>query len=113
MGFKHAFRGIWKMLQTERNFKVQLILGILAISLGFYFSIEKWEWIAIVICCGIVLGSEMLNSAIERICDGITSEIDPNIKWIKDASAGAVLILSLCSFIIGSLIFYPYFEKLF
>jgi hypothetical protein len=49
----------------------------------------------------------MINSAIERYCDLITTDFHPGIKIIKDVAAGAVLVASITSLIIGLIIFIP------
>jgi diacylglycerol kinase len=54
---------------------------------------------------------EMLNSAIEKTLDFMTSKKHPEVKYIKDVMAGAVLIASCCSVIIGSIILLPKIYK--
>ena len=56
---------------------------------------------------------EMVNTAIENICDRITKEEDNAIRKIKDISAGAVLTLSICSVIVAMIIFIPKMPFLF
>ena len=72
---------------------------------GIYFKITKAEWLAISICCGTVLAAELFNSAIEKLCDIISPQLNPKIKFIKDVSAGAVLVLALMSLVVAFLIF--------
>jgi diacylglycerol kinase len=55
----------------------------------------------------LVWGTEMMNSAIEKTLDFMTSRNHPEVKYIKDVMAGAVLIASFCSVIIGSIILLP------
>ena len=74
---------------------------------GFYFSINKMEWLLVVVCFMTVLVLEMMNTALERICDQITNDFHPKIKIIKDISAGAVLVSAIGSCIIGGIIFIP------
>ena len=59
------------------------------------------------ICIAIVLCLEMVNSAIEQLCNMVTKEFHPSIGKIKDISAGAVLLASILSFVIGCFIFLP------
>lgn len=101
------------MLLSERNFKIQLTLFSVVIALAAHFNISKSEWIAIVISSATVLGLEMLNSSIEKLCNLTTSEENETIKWIKDVSAGAVLIVSAGALAVGCLIFIPKVWSLF
>ena len=47
-----------------------------------------------------VFSSECANTAVERLCDKITSGVDPEIKAIKDISAGAVLCWGITFFLL-------------
>lgn len=53
--------------------------------------------------------AELFNTAIEKVMDFISTERLPQIKWIKDMAAAAVLITALAAVIIGALIFIPKF----
>ncbi len=107
--FLCAFQGITGPILKERNFKIQLAFGLCAILLSAYFQILRIEWIIIILCVGLVLALELINFAIERTVD-LASDYHYHelAKWAKDASAGAVLIASIVTVIIGVLIFYPY-----
>lgn len=80
---------------------------VAVIAAGVYFSISTTEWIFVIVCCTMMLAMEMLNTALERMCDLITEDIHPLIKCIKDVSAGAVLICAAGSAVTGLLIFIP------
>lgn len=105
--FKVAFEGLGDALRQERNFRIQVIVFIIVIAAGFLLQINRMEWIVILICAAIVLSIEILNSAIEKLCDHVTPDIHPMIKKIKDFSAAAVLLVAIISFIIGVIIFLP------
>lgn len=51
------------------------------------------------------IGGELINTAIEKLCDGISGEFKVYIKAAKDIAAGGVLVTALVSAIIGILIF--------
>jgi len=74
-------------------------------------GINRLEWLVIILIISAVLVAEILNSAIEEICNIIKREnhLDyQETKFIRNASAGAVLILAIASVIIGAIIFLPY-----
>ena len=105
--FGYAFRGLGSFFSKEKNGRVQLAIGIVTVILSFMLSISIKEWIAILLCIGLVLSLEMINSALEKLCDLVHPSFHPSVKIIKDISAGAVLWASLISAIIGLLIFLP------
>ena len=104
--FKCAFEGIFATAK-ERNFKIELCFMTLAIVLGLVFSISFLEWLCVIICFGLVLGGEVINSAIEAVVDLASPEYHELAKKAKDCAAGGVLLFSIASFIIGCLIFIP------
>lgn len=105
--FKYAFQGMFSALKTERNLKIHVTIMILVIIAGIVLKISKIEWIICIILFGLVIGGEMLNSAIETVVDIAMPDINPKAKFAKDAAAGAVLIFAIASAIIGFMIFGP------
>lgn len=105
--FKYAGQGIWYCIKSGNNFRIQLVLAAVAVIAGISKNISNTEWLVICLCIGFVLVLEMMNTAIEKLCDEVTMEIKPAIKIIKDVAAGAVLVASVISLIIGIIIFVP------
>lgn len=101
----YAFNGLLLALQTEAHLLIHVIATILVIIMGIYFKLSKTEWLAIIICCGTVIAAELFNSAIEKLCDTVSPHLNPKIKFVKDVSAAAVLVLSLMSVCVAVLIF--------
>lgn len=107
MAFFYAFRGIF-FASKEIHFKIHILATIVVICTGLYFQIKPHEWLAVLLCCGTVISLEMVNTAIERLVDDIHKEKNENAKIIKDISAGAVLIMSIVSLVVGFIVFYKY-----
>ena len=108
-----ALAGIKKAFRLEKNFKIQIIVSLAVALFGFLLRVSAAEWMVLILCCGIVLSCELVNSAVERICNFISPGIHPAIKKIKDYTAGAVLISAGFSVIIGLIIFLPKVMALF
>lgn len=104
-----AFSGLKHMIRKERNFQIQVICLILVIITSFYFNINSTDWINILLVSGLVLCLESINSALEKTCNLITTEIKPEIKIIKDIAAGAVWIASMIALSVAGLIFWKYY----
>jgi diacylglycerol kinase (ATP) len=103
----YAFKGSVLLLKTESNIKIQFVIGIIVIILGFYFQISSTEWILQILTIALVMSVEGLNTAIEKIADFIHPEYHKKIGFIKDVAAGAVFITAICSIIIGLIIYIP------
>jgi len=106
--FKYAGIGIIKLLAAEHNAWIHCLAIVLVTVAGFYFNITKYEWIAVIICFGMVLAAEAINTAIEKIVDLVSPQIQPRAGDIKDIAAGAVLICAIAAAIVGLIIFIPY-----
>ncbi len=105
--FIYAFNGIALSLK-QRNMKIHICCAILVISGGFVFKITQTEWFAILICIGVVLSLEMVNTAIEHLVDLVEPNHNPKAGAIKDIAAGAVLVSAIISCLIGIMIFGKY-----
>jgi len=107
LSFKFAFQGVKLLFKEEHNSWVHLMFTALAIFLAVWLKISLLEWILLVFCIGFVFAVEIINTAIENVCDFISPERHPMIKKIKDLSAAATLFSAITSLIVGVLIFLP------
>lgn len=105
--FSHACRGILLGIKKERNFRIQCICACLATGAGIFFHISTTEWCILIICMAAVLSLELINTAVEHLCNFIHGEYHPSVKTIKDVSAGAVFIAALAASACGAFIFLP------
>ena len=114
--FIHSLRfataGIIAAYSHGQNIWLQSILGILALALGWLYRITAVEWLIVLLCIGAVLSLEILNTALEILCDKLSPEKHEKIKLVKDMAAGAVLVASLVAAIAGGIIFLPYILSL-
>jgi undecaprenol kinase len=102
-----AINGI-KLAWHEKHFKIHILAAALSISLGLFLDIDTNEWFAILICIAAVLALEMINTAIEHLVDLVEPNYNPKAGAIKDLAAGAVLVFSAISALIGIMIFGKY-----
>jgi diacylglycerol kinase len=110
--FGFAIQGIIHLLKNERNFKIQFGVFILVLVFSYFLEISKKELIIVLFCSMTVLSLEGINTSIEKLCNENQPQFNLNIKIIKDVAAGAVLISSIFSVIIGLIVFFPYIYKL-
>ena len=95
--FKYAFNGIKSCIKDEQNMLIHFTVAILVIIAGIILKINKIEWIICLLLIGIVMMMELLNTAIENVCDAVTDKENHYIKIAKDTAAGAVLIVAIVS----------------
>ncbi len=104
--FNYAVNGIIYSLKYERNMKIHFFISIIVLFLGLLFSLDKIELLILFITITLVFFAEMINTAIEGLSDLVSQEYHPQIKIIKDISAGAVLITALNAVVVGYIIFF-------
>lgn len=110
---KNALKGLSAAFREQRNLRIQSTISLLAIVVGVWLKITRMEWAIIFTCIGLVMGLELMNSAIEVLLDKLHPENDSAIGKAKDIAAGAVLIAAICSAIVGFWIFYVRISALF
>lgn len=103
----NAFAGVRCALRSERNVKIDVCIAIVAIALGFVFRVSAGEWLAIIICCGLVLGLELVNTSIEALVDLVSPDKNELAGRAKDCAAGACLIAAFAALLVGIIIFAP------
>ena len=104
----NSVNGILQMLRSERNFQLEILALLINIFLIVYLKLSPDHAAIVFLVCFAILSVEMLNTAIEKICDFVHPDFSERIGLIKDISAGAVLLLAFVSVIIGLLIYPQY-----
>jgi len=112
ISFQHAFDGIVWAIRTQPNFRVHLGCSVLAIGLGLYFHITTIEMTIIIFTILLGLAGEMINTALESVCDLVTTEWRQKAKIAKDVSAGMMLLIATGAVIVAIFIFSPYIYPL-
>ena|SRR3989344_2903196 len=105
----NALRGVhvfWLTMKT-RDLLISLVAIFAVIIAGFYFNVSNIEWVALVLCIGFVIVSEVLNTAIEIDIDLTSPEYHPYARDTKDVAAAAVSIAVFFSIIVALIIFLP------
>ena len=105
--FKYAFNGLKILFWEEPNAKIHLFVTLCVLIAGFAFRISVGEWIAVILCIGLVIALEALNSALENLADFVSPDKHETIKKVKDLAAGAVLVGAVASAVVGVMVFLP------
>lgn len=100
------------LLKDEHNSRIHVCVMIAVILAGILFGITSYEWCILLLCFGLVLMAEAMNSAIEAIADMVMPEFHPLVKKAKDVAAAGVLISAMASVAIGLVVFLPYIFNL-
>lgn len=104
--FGYAFRGIWLMILTQPHPQLHALATIAVLIAGIVLHLRRWEWIAILLCIGLVWVAEAINSALEFLADEVSLEKRERIRNAKDAAAGGVLIAAIVSVVVAAMVFW-------
>ena len=102
--FHWAARGVCLALR-ERNFRIHLTAACYVTAAGFLADLSRAEIAVLCLCFGLVTAAELVNTAMETLCDRVTRQHDPLIRDAKDIAAGAVLMTALFSAAVGLVLF--------
>lgn len=104
--FKCAFKGIFFVLQHERNMRIHVVAALYVAFFSAFYDFSKTEIILLVITCALVMIFEILNTSIEVLVDKISPKYSPLAGVAKDAAAGAVLLSAIMAVIVGVVLFF-------
>ncbi len=103
----YALNGLKTLFKEEHNSRIHTGITIVVVIAGFLLHISATEWMIIAILVALVFGLEIMNSAVENLCDHVTPEKNEMIRKVKDLAAAAVFFASVISVICGAIIFLP------
>lgn len=108
VSFRYAWAGIQYAFLTQRNFRLHVVVGTLALALGFYLELQPVEIAVICLTIGAVMALELLNTALESVVDLTVKQTYHELaKIAKDCAAGAVLVSAIVSAIIAMVLLLP------
>jgi diacylglycerol kinase len=107
--FGYAIKGIVTLIGTQPHARLHLLATVIVTGAGICFHLRRWEWVAILLCIGMVWMAEALNTAIEFLADEVTLERRDRIGKAKDVAAGGVLIVAIISVAVAALVFLNHF----
>jgi diacylglycerol kinase len=103
--FGDAFRGLKLGVRGHVSFFVHFFFAALVLAGGFVLRCGPVEWCLLIGSIGIVLTTELFNSAVETIFHGLDEAAKRRARPCLDIAAGAVLMASITAAIIGSIVF--------
>ncbi|HTW83398.1 MAG TPA: diacylglycerol kinase family protein [Candidatus Sulfotelmatobacter sp.] len=102
--FGYALEGLAAAWRGQRN--VRIHAGIVAVVVvgGVVIRLPLLGWAVVALAVGLVLGAELLNTALEAVVDLVSPQDHPLAKLAKDCAAAAVLVAALAAAAAGLLI---------
>jgi diacylglycerol kinase (ATP) len=108
VSFKYAWAGLSYAFTTQRNFRIHLAIGTIALALSIGLQLQPAEMAVITLTIGMVLAMELLNTALEAVVDlAIGSTYHELAKIAKDCAAGAVLVTAIVAILNAGVLIFP------
>ncbi|MFH7245551.1 MAG: diacylglycerol kinase [Spirulina sp.] len=96
VSFQYAWQGVSYAFRTQRNFRVHVGVGLLAVGLAIGLGLSAVEVAVIILTCGAVMTMELLNTALESVVDLTVQQTYHELaKIAKDCAAAAVLMSAI------------------
>jgi diacylglycerol kinase (ATP) len=105
--FRFAFRGLARVLARERNARIHLAAGVVALAASLWLGLARAEIALVVLAIALVLAAEVFNTVVERVLDLLHPGHSERVRAIKDMSAAAVLVTALGALAIALLLLVP------
>jgi len=86
----NSWHGLRHAARSEAAFREELVVLVVAVPLAFVIAEAAWERLLLIGLIGFILVVELLNTAIEKLADRVSRDIDPQIGRLKDMGSAAV-----------------------
>lgn len=84
-----AYSGLRYAILNESSVAIEIILSALVLTACFYY--RQWlDFTIVLVASGLMLVAEMVNTALEALCDFVESGHNEKIGIIKDVASAAV-----------------------
>ena len=88
---QNSVRGLSHALQTERAIQQEAVTLAVMTPVASMIAQDAWSWISLIGVILLLIVIELVNTAIELLCDFVEPEHHPTIGHIKDLGSAAVL----------------------
>jgi diacylglycerol kinase (ATP) len=91
----NTWNGLRFATASEQAIREELVLLVLSIPVSFLVGVTTERKLQLVLVILLLLLTELLNTAIEKLADRLTMEHDPQIGRVKDMGSAAVAVAAV------------------
>ncbi len=99
--FNNALRGLSYLWRREINFRLEIIVAVLALCYAWWAGWSGLALLWLVLVCWLVLAGEIINTILERLMDMLEPRFSETIGRLKDMLASVVLLAAFLSVMVG------------
>jgi diacylglycerol kinase (ATP) len=86
----NTWNGLKAAIQSEAAFRQEIAVLLIAIPLAFVIGANNWMRLLLIGVVVFVMVVELLNTAVEKLADRVSREIEGQIGIVKDLGSAAV-----------------------
>ncbi len=105
--FCYAVRGFVAAVKSERNLRIHLVAVVAVTTISTFLSLNALEWVVLTLTMGMVVATELMNTALEAVVDLACPHLHPLAAVAKNAAAAAVLVTAVVAVIVAWLLLWP------
>lgn len=106
----YSMKGLKAAFKSEAAVRQELVAMVILVPVAFYLDVTHVERILLVMSLFIVLITELLNTAVEKLCDHVSTDIHVLIGRAKDIGSAAVFVSLTLAILTWCLILLPRFS---
>lgn len=104
---KYSLQGFAHFYKYERSAILHLVVAVVIILGSLSLDMTAVEWLFMIFILLTMLAIELLNTAIEAICDLVSPEYNKLVKVAKDSASAATFSISVALIIAIVIIYVP------
>jgi diacylglycerol kinase (ATP) len=86
----NSWNGLRFAFGSEAAFRQEVAVFVPAVPLAFFIAADPWKRLVLIGVLMLLFVVELLNTAIEKLCDRVNPALDPQIGRVKDMGSAAV-----------------------
>jgi diacylglycerol kinase (ATP) len=109
--FLNSRRALSRAFTSEPAVRQELLLLVIALPLAWIITTDSWRYSVLIGTVLIVVAVELLNTAIEKLCDHLHSDRHDNIGYVKDLGSAAVLMSLLTASLVWLVALWQWLDR--
>ncbi len=109
---KYSMQGFAHFYKYERSAILHLIVAIVIVLGSLSLEMKPIEWVFMIFIIFTMLAIELINTAIEAVCDLVSPGYNKLVKVAKDTASAATFSISLALVVAIGFIYVPKIARL-
>ncbi|QPC99374.1 diacylglycerol kinase [Qipengyuania soli] len=91
----YSLAGLQIALMQERSLRSHVVLSLSLFGAMAALEVGRSWWAVMLLAVAVGWGFELMNAAVERLCDRLHPDRHPDIGAVKDLASGAAFVVNV------------------